>query len=45
MQEAWLSLYCQVLWDSIADGRRSIAGDPCIGILRGTLDESYFSES
>ena len=45
MQEAWLSLYCQVLWDSIADGRRSIAGDPCIGILRGKLDESYFSES
>ena len=45
LQEAWLSLYCQVLWDSIAEGRRSIAGDTCFGIVQGKLDESYFSES
>ena len=43
LQEALLSLNCQVLWNSIAEGRRSIARDTCFGIVQGKLDESYFS--
>ena len=45
LQEALLSLNCQVLWNSIAEGRRSIARDTCFGIVQGKLDESHFSES
>ena len=40
MQDAWLSLYCQVLWDSIAEGRVIHVLEFCVENLMNYIFEN-----